>query len=106
MEIIGKINDEVLIDDAVLRKPDTLWIDTTIEELKKENKRLNNVINELEEWLKKYKIQLKKYDCNATITVINCILNKLKELKENNKWYLRKRSIIVNFWKDVIQIGM
>jgi len=85
MEIIGKINDEVLIDDAVLRKPDTLWIDTTIEELKKENKRLNNVINELEEWLKKYKIQLKKYDCNATITVINCILNKLKELKENNK---------------------
>ena len=53
--------------------------------LSAENSYYKHIINELEKWLKKYKIQLKKYDCNATITVINCILNKLKELKEDNK---------------------
>lgn len=48
----------------------------------KEVTKLNNIINELENWLKEYKIQCKKYDSNSTIGVINCILNKLKALKE------------------------
>lgn len=42
----------------------------------------NNIVNELEKWLKEYKIQCKKYDSNSTIDIINCILNKLKKLKE------------------------
>ena len=52
----------------------------------KEIERLNNIINELEKWLNEYKIQCKKYDSNSTIIVINCILDKLQELKggENN----------------------
>lgn len=51
------------------------------QEKDKEIERLNNIINELEKWLKEYKTQCKKYDSNSTIIVINCILDKLKELK-------------------------
>jgi len=100
MAIIGKINDEILIDDAVLRKPDTLWIDTTIEELKKENKRLNNVINELEKWLDSEIIRIGKlknpkkgvqpygeenyYYENMILRYKEC-KDKLKELKEGKE---------------------
>lgn len=56
-----------------------------IEVYEKEIVRLNNIINELEKWLKEYKIQCKKYDSNSTIVIINGILDKLKELKEGIK---------------------
>ena len=57
------------------------YVEQIISEKDKEIERLNNIINELEKWLKEYKKQCKKYDSNSTIGVINCILNKLKELK-------------------------
>jgi hypothetical protein len=62
--------------------------DMTQEDLNKlalERNKYVNIINELEKWLKEYKIQCKKYDSNSTIIVINCILDKLKELKGEEK---------------------
>lgn len=58
----------------------------TYDDLKEENERLNNIINEMEKYLEKHsKID---YECNATIIheqmACATVLNKLKELKENN----------------------
>ena len=80
MAIIGKINDEVLIDDVVLRKPETFthWVDPTIEEKDKEIERLNNIINELEKYMRYERINDGQID-EWTIMEIQM---KLKELKE------------------------
>lgn len=48
----------------------------------KEIDRLNNVINELEKWLKEDLKQVYR-DAGYRNTIINEVLNKLKELKEN-----------------------
>jgi len=53
----------------------------------KEIERLNNIINELEKWLKENNL----YNTNDNI------LNKIKELKEN-EW---NRKSIKYLWKDV-----
>lgn len=55
----------------------TYWVDPTTEELKKENEKLNNIINELE----------KELELNLKFKVIGVkrLKDKLKELKEGDK---------------------
>lgn len=50
-------------------------------ELRKENQRLNNIINELEKWLDKKE----KLTFNSWNKGIHEVQRKLQELKENNK---------------------
>ena len=52
----------------------------TIDNQKEEIDRLNNIINELEKWLKELK-DMESFADN--LAIINTILDKLKELKEN-----------------------
>ena len=61
----------------------TRWQDPTIEQQKKEIDRLNNIINELEEYLKKLYIQRKDRSSYKYGQDYKEILNKLQELKEN-----------------------
>ena len=59
----------------------TRWVDPTIEEKDKEIKRLNNIINELEKWLKEDKeYAMNNFECGRCFNMFN-ILDKLKELK-------------------------
>ena len=56
------------------------------EYLEKENKRLNNIINELEKWLKDLMTPKENFLGDITYNMgirVDVILDKLKELKEN-----------------------
>ena len=59
----------------------TRWQDPTIEQQKKEIDRLNNIINELEQWLKS--VDTVVNEDNISYIEYNLILDKLQELKEN-----------------------
>lgn len=58
-------------------------------ELKEENQRLNNVLSELEKWLKEQRDFYFEYyyysDFNAYGSKLDDVLDKLKELKESDK---------------------
>lgn len=51
-----------------------------IDKLEKENKRLNNIINELESFIN---MALEIYD-NVDLPTLRMVKDKIKELKENN----------------------
>jgi len=63
--------------------------DLGFEHLCKENQRLNNVLNELEKWLKEQRDYYFEYyyysDFNAYGSKLDDVLNKLNELKESDK---------------------
>ena len=100
MAIIGKINNNVLLDDCVLRKePEVLtrWIDPTIEEKDKEIERLTaesteweskcykyqDIINELEKYLEKI---IADGGTTGSMTYwYKQVYNYLQELKEGKK---------------------
>ena len=75
-------NDDLHIDDLILDY--TLLYEFYKErtrKLRKENKRLNNIINELEKWVKEDKeYAMNNFECGRCFNMFD-ILNKLKELK-------------------------
>ena len=58
------------------------WQDPTIEDLKEEINRLNNIINELEKWLKEQNDEHYSWHYREWIRQV---LDKLNELKGDNK---------------------
>lgn len=64
-------------------------IEKYCKKLEKENERLNNIINELEKWLKFFNENGLVIDLEegkqTTVMPTLAVIEKLKELKENNK---------------------
>ncbi len=85
--LINKIDKEFGYDVANTLQLMFIKKEKQVEQLEKEIDRLNNIINELEKYIKtEAKIELYK-DKNGFRAFADSddILNKLKELKENNK---------------------
>ena len=56
-----------------------------LEEKDKEIDRLNNIINEFEKWIRDNRATGLAQNHNLTVIFADMLLDKLKELKENNK---------------------
>lgn len=72
-------NDDICIDDIILDY--TMLYEFHREEIE----RLNNIMNEFEDWLIRNKRTCKRYNDEIGIEIINIISNKLNELKGSNK---------------------
>lgn len=73
---------EPLITAIELSKENIKFYGNTEEEKDKEIERLNNIIDELEKWIKEDKeYAMNNFECGRCFNMFD-ILNKLKELKE------------------------
>lgn len=94
---MSDINEEILNDTLEylegIDETRNIKILTTIEtnilldyitNLKQENNRLNNIIDELEKWLKE-DLKQQYRDCGHRNNIIREVYNKLNELKGDNK---------------------
>ena len=57
----------------------------TIDNQREEIDRLNNIINEFEKWIRDNRATGLAQNHNLTVIFADMLLDKLKELKENNK---------------------
>lgn len=77
----GKSYTQSLLDEKDKKIKD---LQKKVEQLEKENKELNNIINELERWLKE-DLKNNYRDAGYRHNLIIEVLDKLKELKDSDK---------------------
>ena len=83
---LGDIFKNIETEEKALSFKDFIkYLQQKVEQQDKEIERLNNIIDELEKWLEENKKISQAHENVLGVNISNLVLDKLKELKENNK---------------------
>ena len=83
---LGDIFKNIETEEKALSFKDYIkYLQQKVEQQDKEIERLNNIIDELEKWLEENKKISQAHENVLGVNISNLVLDKLKELKENNK---------------------